>query len=78
MIEQLLVHYGKHKIPRYIYHLTNKENWLSILNSGELRTSVDPLFGHGVFATELTNSWNSGKKCRLIKTKKRSFRIHLC
>ena len=55
MVAKTLVQYGKHKIPRFIYHLTNKKNYNSMLNDGMIKTSSDPLFGNGIFATELTN-----------------------
>ena len=47
--------YGKHKVPRFIYHMTNKSNYESMLKDGFIKTSVDGAFGKGVFATELTN-----------------------
>lgn len=55
------VQYGKHKIPRYIYHLTNKANYDLIKSDGLIKTSKDELMGKGVFAVELSNlfkRWN--------------------
>lgn len=46
---------GKHKIPRYIYHLTNKQNYESILKDGVIIPSSDAFIGKAVFSTELTN-----------------------
>lgn|SRR5574344_108506 len=45
---------GKHKIPRYLYHLTNEENYNSILADGKLKVS-DKEFLSGVFMFELPN-----------------------
>ena len=47
--------YGKHKVPRFIYHMTNKTNYESMLRDGFIKTSPDVTLGRGVFATELTN-----------------------
>lgn len=49
-------------IPRFLYHLTNKKNYESIMTSGVLRTSKDNLFGEGVFAVELTNFFKRWRK----------------
>ena len=46
---------GKHKIPRFIYHMTNRANYESMLRDGVIRASDDALLGKGVFTTELTN-----------------------
>ena len=46
---------GKHKVPRYIYHLTNKRNYEAMVKSGVIRTSENEMIGRGVFAIELTN-----------------------
>ena len=47
---------GKHKIPRYIYHLTSKEAWEEIQKSGKIKTSdSDYLFSDGVYTIELEN-----------------------
>lgn len=42
-------------IPRFLYHLTNRANYESIMSSGVLRTSSDKFFGEGIFTAELTN-----------------------
>jgi len=42
-------------VPRFIYHMTNKENYLKILNSGKLSTSYDEGIGQGIFFTDLEN-----------------------
>lgn len=47
--------YGKHKVPRFIYHMTNKSNYEAMMKDGFIKTSVDVTMGKGVFATELTN-----------------------
>jgi hypothetical protein len=47
--------YGKHKIPRFIYHMTNKSNYESMLKDGVIKTTKDDIFGEGIFTTELTN-----------------------
>lgn len=46
---------GRHKIPRYIYHLTTQRNYQSILKDGQLKTTEDPLYRQGVFAIDLIN-----------------------
>ena len=46
---------GKHKVPRYIYHLTSKQNYEAMVKSGVIRTSENEMIGRGVFAIELTN-----------------------
>ena len=56
---------GKHKIPRYIYHLTTQENYEKMKNIGFIipKTSKGDSI-EGVFATELTNllrNWSSLK-----------------
>ncbi len=56
--------YGKHKIPRFIYHLTNKTNYESMLKDGFIKMSLDNLGGDGVFMVELTNffkRWGNNK-----------------
>lgn len=61
---QLSNHIGKHKIPRYLYHMTNEANYNSILSDGVIKTSKDDMFGSGIFTTELTNlfkRWRSDK-----------------
>lgn len=46
---------GKHKVPRFIYHLTTKKNYESILKDGYIKPSSDAFLGKGVFSAELTN-----------------------
>ncbi len=46
---------GKHKVPRFIYHLTSKSAYNSIKKSGFIFPYQDDLFGAGIFAVELTN-----------------------
>ena len=41
-------------VPRFIYHMTNKDNYLKILESGQLKTTSDD-FMSGVFMTDLEN-----------------------
>ena len=41
--------YGEHKVPRFIYHLTNKTNYESMLKDGFIKTSTDISIGEGVF-----------------------------
>lgn len=44
------------KIPRYIYHLTSKENYEKMLQNGVLQTTSDGWFKQkGIFAVELEN-----------------------
>lgn len=51
------ISFGHRKIPRYIYHFTNKKNYESILKDGFIKVSdCDPyLQGKGVFAVDLQN-----------------------
>lgn len=53
---------GKHKVPRYIYHITTQKNYRSILNDGLLKTTEDPFCGKGVFAIELINFFKRWKE----------------
>jgi len=55
MVMQIIKTIGKHKIPRFIYHMTSKSNYESMLLDGIIKTSPEPLIGRGVFTTELTN-----------------------
>ena len=56
---------GKHKIPRYIYHLTTQENYENMLKTGSIQihtSGSDTAAGEAIFATELTNlfkNWGS-------------------
>ena len=55
MVIPIIKTIGKHKVPRFIYHLTNKSNWESIKFDGVIKTSFDNMMGQGVFTAELTN-----------------------
>lgn len=54
--------YGKHKIPRFIYHMTCKSNYESMLNDGVIKTTSDHTCGSGIFTTELSNLFKRWKK----------------
>lgn len=45
---------GKHKIPKYLYHITPTKNARKILENG-LKMTEDELFGEGVFMFDLAN-----------------------
>ena len=62
MVMQIIKTIGKHKIPRFIYHMTNKGNYESIIRDGVIKTSRDELLGRGVFTTELTNFFKRWRK----------------
>lgn len=62
MVMQIVRSVGKHKIPRFIYHMTNKCNYESMLHDGVIKTSLDGLVGKGVFSTELTNLFKRWRK----------------
>jgi len=56
--------FGKHKVPRYIYHMTSKTNYSDMLANGTILPHNDRWFGDGIFAVELTNlfkRWNTTK-----------------
>lgn len=55
---------GKHKIPRYIYHITTQQNYRLIIYDGALKTSEDPLFREGVFAIDLINFFKRWKQSK--------------
>ncbi len=59
MIEPITV--GKHKIPRYIYHLTTQKNYNSMLKDGFLKPSEDTFCRDGVFFFELINFFKRWK-----------------
>ncbi len=46
---------GKHKIPRFLYHLTNAENYKSILKDGKIKPNILMSEPQGVFMIELNN-----------------------
>ncbi len=64
MVMQIIRSIGKHKIPRFVYHMTNKSNYESMLCDGIIKTSEDGLLGKGVFTTELTNLFKRWRKCK--------------
>ena len=49
---------GKHKIPRYLYHVTTRPNYESMLKTGTLRVSDPGGLGSGVYMFELQNMIN--------------------
>ena len=46
---------GKHKIPRYLYHVTTFANYKNMLKTGTLRVSNLSGLGSGVYMLELQN-----------------------
>ena len=64
MVMQIVKTIGKHKIPRFIYHMTNKGNYESMLRDGIIKTSEDALLGKGVFTSELTNLFKRWRTCK--------------
>lgn len=49
-------HYGKHKIKRYLYHMTSEENYQSMLRDGKIHVPDDAHMNEqGVFMTDLQN-----------------------
>lgn len=64
MVMQIINTIGKHKIPRFIYHMTNKSNYESMLCDGIIKTSNDGLLENGVFTIELTNLFKRWRKCK--------------
>ena len=57
MLNQIFNTIGKHKIPRYIYHLTNSRSYKSMIETGVIKASPwDDFIGEkAVFATDLQN-----------------------
>ena len=52
---------GKHKIPRFLYHITNKKNYESIFKDGFIKQTVnDPC--PGVYMVELSNLFKRWSK----------------
>lgn len=51
------ISFGRHKIPRHVYHFTNKKNYDSMLKDGFIKLSdSDPyLVGKGIFILDLQN-----------------------
>lgn len=54
--------YGKHKIPRFIYHITSGNNYNKILADRTLRMSEDLFCGKGIFASELDNIFKNSAR----------------
>ena len=46
---------GKHKIPRYLYHITTKENYSKMLKTGYINISQDCPRGKGLYMFEMQN-----------------------
>lgn len=46
---------GKHKIPRYLYHLTTESNYLSMLNEGNIKLGGEYDKVKGIYIIELAN-----------------------
>jgi len=46
---------GKHKIPRYLYHLTTRKKYNQMLQDGYLKISQDCFRGNGVYMFEMQN-----------------------
>jgi len=57
-----VVHPGKHKIPRYIYHLTTKSAYEKMQKDRLIMPSEDYFFGDGIFAVELSNLFKRWKQ----------------
>jgi len=55
-------HPGKHKIPRYIYHLTPQTAYESMLKDGVIKPAQDEFFGEGIFTFELENLFKCWQK----------------
>jgi len=53
---------GKRRVPRYIYHMTSKQNYDSMVKDGFIKKSRDEAIGDGVFATELVNLFKRWRK----------------
>lgn len=59
------VKYGKHKVKRYLYHMTSEKNYDNMLKTGSISTTRDSYLDYsGVFMTELENLakyWRTSK-----------------
>lgn len=58
------INVGKHKIPKYMYHLTTQRSYESMLKDGFIKTTEDQICGQGVFLIELVNffkRWRTSK-----------------
>ena len=53
---------SKHRVPRFVYHMTNKSHYEQIIKSGELKPSKDLFCGEAVFMTDLINFFKRWKK----------------
>lgn len=66
---QLSQNIGKHKIPRYLYHLTSRENYQKILESGYIKPGNDH-FPFGVYMLELdsfSKYWGKSMRNDLVR-----------
>ncbi len=67
-------HYGKHKVKRYLYHMTSEENYKKMLETGKITTTSDMQLDYqGVFMTELENlakKWRNSKEWDFIPENK--------
>ncbi|MBQ2611691.1 hypothetical protein IJF81_04790, partial [bacterium] len=65
---------GKHKIPRYLYHITSKENYNKIIQSGGITPlEADSFCGTGIFMLELENFFKNWQKIK-VRDKKTIFK----
>ena len=62
MLKQIITTVGKHKIPRFLYHMTSKYNYEQMLSSGTIRMSEDLMCGKGIFTSELNNLFKRGSQ----------------
>lgn len=46
---------GKHIVPRYLYHVTTKQNYANMLKEQVIKPKPDKHFGEGFFMFELQN-----------------------
>lgn len=58
------ISYTGRKIPRYLYHLTSKKAYNSMLSDGFLKMGKDDFFGQGVFSFELSNFFKRWRTSR--------------
>ena len=49
------INFGNRKIPRFLYHLTNEENYRFMLNEGKIRIDKNYHSLQGVYMIELSN-----------------------
>ena len=63
--QQPNTHYGKHKIKRYLYHLTSEDNYKKMVESGKIKLTQDSQLPYdGIFMTDLENlakQWRTSK-----------------